>query len=103
VRHELLKRGRFLEDYREIILYLADINVLAADRFCDAVEAALEVLALQPGIGPKAGFPNVPETRIWPLRRYPNYLIFYRITGGSVVLLRILHGTRDLPPLVSGE
>ena len=103
MRLELLKRSRFLEDYREIILYLADINVLAADRFCDAVEAALEVFALQPGIGPKAGFPNAPETRIWPLRRYPNYLIFYRTTGGSVVLLRILHGTRDLPPLVPGE
>jgi plasmid stabilization system protein ParE len=63
VRHELLKRSRFLGDYREIILHLAEVNVLAADRFCDAVEAALELLTSHPEMGPKAGFPNAPEVR----------------------------------------
>ena len=103
MRHELLKRSQFLEDYRGIVLHLAEANILAADRFCDTVEAALEVLALNPEIGPKAGFPKAPDVRFWPLRRFPNYLIFYRFAGNSVVVLRLLHGARELPPLIPGE
>jgi plasmid stabilization system protein ParE len=103
VPHELLKRSRFLDDYREIILQMAELDVRAADRFCDAVEAALEIPASHPEIGPKAGFPNAPEARFWPLRRYPRYLIFYRVTERTIVLLRILDGTRNLPPLIPSE
>jgi toxin ParE1/3/4 len=103
VRHELLKRRQFLEDYREVVLYLADANPLVADRFCDTVEAALEVLASHPEIGPKAGFPRATEVRMRPLRRYPNYLVFYRVTSTSVVLLRLLHGAQNLPPLIPND
>jgi hypothetical protein len=38
MRHELLKRTPFWDDYREIILQLAELNPVAADKFCDAVE-----------------------------------------------------------------
>jgi plasmid stabilization system protein ParE len=103
VRHELLKRTQFLEDYREKVEYLAEANVLAADRFCDAVESALEVLALHPEIGPKAGFPKAPEIRFWPLRRFPKYLILYRVFGSSIVLVRLLHSSRDVVHLSPGD
>ena len=72
----LFKRRCFLEDYREVVLQIADANPLAADRFCDAVEAALELFASHPDIGPKAGFPRAPDVRMRPLRQFPNYLIF---------------------------
>jgi plasmid stabilization system protein ParE len=90
-------------DYREVVLRIADANPAAADRFCDAVEAALELLASQPEIGPKAGFPRAPEARMWPLRRYPNYLISYRVAGNSIVVLRLLHAAQELPPLIPNE
>jgi plasmid stabilization system protein ParE len=76
VRYELLKRRQFLDDYRELILYFAEANVLAADRFCDSVEAALKMLASHPEIAPKAGFSKVPDPRLWPLRRFPEHVIF---------------------------
>ncbi len=101
--HEVLKRSRFLADYRAIILHISEQNPLAADRFCDAVEAALELLALQPELGPKAGFAKAADVRFWPLRRYPNFLIFSRVTGGSVIMLRLLDGRRNLPPLLPKE
>ena len=103
MRYDLLKRGQFLEDHREIVLHLAEVNAPAADRFCDAVEAALDILASNPEIGPRTGFPKAPDTRFWPLRQYPHYLVFYRIEGNSVVALRLLHGARDLPPLILGK
>lgn len=58
MRHEILKRRQFLDDYREIVLYLAEKNVLAADRFCDAVEAAIEVLCSHPELGAQGGVPE---------------------------------------------
>jgi plasmid stabilization system protein ParE len=100
VRNELLKRSRFLADYREIVLRLSEANVIAADRFCDAVEAALELLASHPELGPKAGFLKAADVRFWPLRRYPNFLVFYRVDGGSVIMLRLLDGRRNLPLLM---
>jgi len=103
VRHELLKRSRFLSDYRAIILHISEQNPLAADRFCDAVEAASELLASHPELGPKAGFAKAADVRFWPLRRYPNFLLFYRVTSGSVILLRLLDGRRNLPPLIPKE
>lgn len=100
---ELLKRSQFLEDYRQIVINMADANALAADRFCDAVESAIETLAVHPEIGPKAGFLKAPEVRFWPLRRFPNYLLFYRVSGNSVVMLRLLHAARNLPPLIEPD
>ena len=64
MRHQLLKRSRFLEDYREIVLYLADVNLFAADRFCDAVEAALEVLCSHPEMGPQSRVPECARSAV---------------------------------------
>jgi len=103
VAHELLKRTPFLDDYRQIVLKISDANPMAADRFCDAVESALEMLAKHPEIGPKAGFLRAPQTRFWPLGRFPNCLIFYRISGSSIMLLRLLHGARNRPRFIPAE
>ena len=76
---------------------------MAAHRFCDEIEAAVQLISTHPEIARKAGFPKAPETRIWPVRRYPNYVILYRMTPTDVVFLRLLHGARDLPPLIPNE
>jgi len=76
---------------------------MAAHRFCDAVEAAIKLISTQPEIARKAGFPKAPEARIWPMGRCPNYVILYRMTPTDVVFLRLLHGARDLPPLIPNE
>lgn len=98
----LLKRSQFLDDYTEIVLRIQEANPVAAHQFCDEVEMALKLIATHPEIARLAGFPKAPSTRIWPLRRYPNYVLLYRVTESEVVLLRLLHGARDLPPL-AGE
>jgi toxin ParE1/3/4 len=103
VRHELLKRSQFLEDYRGIVLEIAAANVLAADRFCDTVETALDLLISHPEAGPRAGFLKAPDVRFWPLRHFPNYLLFYRVAGKSVIVLRLLYGARNLPVLIPAE
>ena len=96
----VLKRSRFLDDYTGIVLAIQEANPAAAHRFCNEVEAAIKLISTHPEIARRAGFPKAPEARIWPVRRNSNYVILYRVTSTEVVLLRVLHGARDLPPLV---
>lgn len=53
------------------------------------------------GEHPRA-FPIVPRHETGGIRRrvYGDYLIFYRIEADRVIVLRILHGSRDYEPLL---
>lgn len=98
----LLKTSQFLEDYRQIILGIADVNPDAADRICDAVENALTLISRHPQIAPLARFPKVPNVRRWVLRPFNNYLLYYEEQGEQVVVLRLLHGARHQARLIEG-
>jgi toxin ParE1/3/4 len=96
----LLKGSVFLADYAGVVADLAAVNPDAADRFCDAVEAALDLLAQHPQLGSLAGFPQAPSVRKWVLSEFRNYIVFYEARGEEVILVRLLHGARQLAPLI---
>lgn len=96
----LHKGSRFLADYAEIVTDLSAVNPDAAERFCDAVESALSLLRVHPQAGAKAGFRHAPQVRKWVVQPFPNYLLFYEERPEGVVIIRLLHGARDLPGLV---
>lgn len=96
----LHKGSLFLGDYAEIVRKLTEVNPDAADRFCDALEHALNLLAQHPQLGTKAGFRRAPQVRRWVIQPFPNYLLFYEDRVDGVLLIRLLHGARDLPPLI---
>jgi toxin ParE1/3/4 len=50
-------------------------------------------------------FPLVPRYERRGIRRRVcgNYLIFYRVENGDVLIVRILHGARDYGPLLFPE
>lgn len=97
---KLHKGSLFLSDYAEIVRELCGTNPDAGERFCDAVERALGLLATHPQIGAKSGFRHAPQVRKWVVREFPNYLLFYEDRADGVVLVRLLHGARDLPWLI---
>ncbi len=98
---KLHKGSRFLTDYAEIVLGLSAANPEAAERFCDAVEQALSLLQTHPQLGSKAGFRGAPVVRKWVIQKFPNYLLFYEAREETVVVVRLLHGARNLPPEIS--
>jgi toxin ParE1/3/4 len=85
--------GQAKEDLLDLWEYIAVHDELAADRYADHVfERATELL-----IHPELGRPR-PEIR--PGVRSllcRNHLIFYRVGTESIEVLRILHGSMDLP------
>jgi len=66
-------------------------------RFIEAVDAAVNLLARHPEIGPlwRYGNPERP-TRYLLLPGFHNYLVFYRYEQGEVRLGRLMHGAQDL-------
>ncbi len=75
---------------------LDPVDALAlADRFAEAVEAALEVLGRNPEIGRRrfGTYPELVGTRSWRVRKpFHRFFIFYRIATGVVSAERLLEG-----------
>jgi len=71
-------------------------NVGAADRQIDAIVRRFDLIADWPMLG-RARDDLRPGLRGHPVG---SYAIFYRIEGADVVVLRILHGRRDIGRLM---
>lgn len=93
----VVKSAQFESDFEREALHLCDANPSAAQRFVEAVDAAVALLAQHPEIGPvwRYGDPNHP-TRYLLVPGFANYLIFYRHEGREVRLGRLLYGAQDL-------
>jgi len=80
-------------DIEEIVLYIFDLNPVAAHHFLDSLEETCELLAGHPLIGRSRS--ELGEG----LRSFPvgNYLIFYTPAADGVDVARVIYGGRDLP------
>jgi toxin ParE1/3/4 len=87
-----LRQPAFSNDVSDAYAYLSERNPRAADAFLDEVEKTVTLIAVFPEIGRKR---RLPEIRSFRLQRFP-YVVFYRIEPDSVVLLRIVHGARNV-------
>jgi toxin ParE1/3/4 len=79
-------------DLDDIWLHIAADRPVAADGMIDRLWEAENRLSRFPEIG-QARPDLAPGLRHWPV---PPYLIFYRIEADSVLIVRVLHGARDL-------
>ncbi len=84
------------DDLDDIWFHIAMDSPRAADRVIDMIESAERRLLDFPILGRER-----PEllagVRSWPVG---DYLILYRIDRSRLVVVRIVHGARDLGPLV---
>jgi len=71
----------------------------AADRVRAAIEETFHLLCVHPGIGfiRWRNHPRLTDVRMLVVPRYRNYLVFYRETPGTVEVIAVLHGKRNLP------
>lgn len=78
--------------------YLSEGSDAAALGFIDELERAYTHISRHPGTGsPRYAHElNLPDLRIWPLRRYP-YLVCYAERAEHIDVWRVLHGQRDIP------
>lgn len=85
------------DELTEIAVFLAQHDESVANRFLDSCEDAFERLENFPEIGAPQKFddPKLSEIRMWLVKSFDNYLIFYLPIGGGVRILHVLHSALD--------
>ena len=83
------------QDLADIWDYLAERNPAAAHKLIDALIHRFKLLAKNPQTGKAC------HELLLNLRRVPhkNYAIFYLPTENGIEIYRVLHGSRDIPPI----
>ena len=84
------------EDLESIIGYISLDNPRAAINVLEAITKAFQTLSSTPQMGAKRAHlaSRFPEIRVWPIRKYPNYLVFYKPDTKGIQVIRILHGAQ---------
>jgi toxin ParE1/3/4 len=94
------------EDILRQYFYLIEKDAARpAERFLEAVQSAIELLCQMPGAGvPKTlENPSLSGLRSWPVRGFPAMRIYYIHSEDSLRIVRVLHGKRDIDPLLEDE
>lgn len=71
-----------------------------ADRFIDSLTERFYLLSRNPFIGRRRDQELVPCLRSFPVGEY---IIFYRIEGEDVLILRVLRGSRDVKVIFGSQ
>jgi toxin ParE1/3/4 len=76
----------------------AQSSLNASEKFLDTVKSAYRKIADMPGIGVLRDYKQseLKGMRMWRVSKYPRYLIFYVTTGTDLIILRVLHGSKDI-------
>lgn len=77
--------------------YIARERPLSALAFVDAVEGDVARLAAMPELGSPRAFQHtrLAGIRLWSVTGFRNYLLFYRVMGDELQVLRVLHAAQD--------
>ncbi len=100
---EIVLRDTAKADILEVFIYLATkASAEVADSFLDALEIAWRLLETFPSVGIElSGYSSDIRTlRRWPVPKFTNYLVYYRLHASNVDILRVLHGSRDIRMLI---
>jgi len=89
-------------DLDEHAEYLARSNPAAARRFQTAADKAFKSLARIPGMGGlwECSDPKFADLRVWRIRGFKKYLIFYRPLADGIEVVRVLHGSQDIESIL---
>jgi plasmid stabilization system protein ParE len=86
-------------DIDEYAALLDDRNPEAGTRFLHELSHVLDRLVTFPAFGQASPTPNHPELRRAVLPNFP-LSVFYQPTATTIIVARVIHHARDLPPLL---
>ena len=98
-----MPRARFvlspeaLDDLDQIWLYIAEDDIPAADRIEHEIREAIKVLAERPEIGHFRRDLTDRHVKFWTV---DHYMIVYDPATHPVQIIRVFHGSRDIPDLL---
>jgi toxin ParE1/3/4 len=101
----VLRTETALRDLNEQATFIQRESPNAAIRFLAAADVSFQQLATMPELGERQSFgrKELADLRVWQVRGFPNYLIFYRPVEGGIEVVRVLHGARDIAAIFEEE
>ncbi len=103
--YAIFKRPQAERDTEECFVYIAEDNLDTAVYFLVAVDDTLQHLAQFPLLGKTKEFPNkqFQNMRMWRVKGYENYLIFYVVNEieETIEVIRVLYASRDIKDVFS--
>ncbi len=99
--YEIFKRPQAERDIEECFVFIAEDNLDIGVSFLVAVEDSLEQLVRFPLLGKGKDFQNkqFQNVRMWRVKGYESYLIFYIVSENTIEVIRMLHNSRDIENL----
>jgi len=89
---------------RDLIRHFAYIGVNSsldmARRFRAAARATFSELVQTPGMGAPRKLRKFPDLRMWRVRGFEKYLIFYQPVGEDIQIERVIHAAQDYTRLL---
>jgi len=69
------------------------------------VEESVEQLVKMPNLGTprEVRNPALKGLRVWPVKDFEEFLIFYVVQGDRLRVIRVLHGKRDIDRILKKE
>ena len=99
---KLVYRPLYLSDVAECADYLCtEAGDKVAAGWYQALKQSLEHIRRVPEIGRIRNDLPMAGIRTLNLRKYPGYIVFYRLENNVIELLRVRHGMMNLPELFS--
>lgn len=85
--------------------FFAKQNIEKALRFDQAVFDSFERLCKMPLVGSERKFsnPKLWGIRLWFVKEFEKYLIFYRVFDNYIEIVRVLHSTQDIDSILEDE
>jgi len=98
VNRRLVIQNEALQDLDDISAYIGEDSPRAALRFRQAAKRAFRRIAGAPGIGAPRDYDNpaLVGLRVALVPGFRSYGIYYLTTPETIIVLRVLHGARDL-------
>jgi len=89
------------QDLVEHFIFISETSERAARKFLKAARTTYELLASQPRMGRLADLESVflKGARVFPIKGFDKYLVFYLPTHTGIEVVRVIHGARDIPRL----
>jgi toxin ParE1/3/4 len=105
MKDEAVVRPQVYYDLDELAAWIQSDSPDAALRFLNQAEATFQALAEMPGLGGPYATQSrrLKGLRCFAVRGFPNHLIFYLPISGGVEIVRVLHGARDIAPILEAS
>lgn len=100
---EITKKPQAERDIEECFVFIAENDLDVGVTFLVAVEESIEMIGKNPFVGSLREFKDskLKNVRMFLVKGFHKYQIFYKLEVETIEIIRVLHGARDLPDIFS--